>query len=101
MSAHALTTTVEGSTVFCQYHKAQLPAIEEAPLPGDFGDYILKNISNKAWQTWISEQTKIINEFRLNLISKEDRTFIIEQCRTFLKKASTVKIDGYVPQAVV
>lgn len=56
------------------------------PYPGILGKKIYKEISKIAWEKWIIEQTKIINEQKLNMIKKEDRKKIENYMQLFLFK---------------
>ncbi len=52
--------------IMCKKYNLMLDTIPYKPLPGKLGDKILSQISNKAWQDWISHQTILINEYRLS-----------------------------------
>ena len=41
-------------------------------------------ICNSCWNDWIENQTKIINEYKLDFSLKEDRDFIRKQKKTYL-----------------
>ena len=47
--------------------------LEQAPLPGVIGDWIGKNIMTDAWEGWIAQGTKVINELRLDFSREEDQ----------------------------
>jgi Fe-S cluster biosynthesis and repair protein YggX len=47
--------------------------LEKAPLPGPIGDWIVGNIMFDAWEGWIAQGTKVINELRLDFSSEEDQ----------------------------
>lgn len=59
----------------------QLPA---KPFPGELGDEIYNNISKEAWNSWIAQQTMLINEKRLNLLDAEHRKTLIEEMKIYL-----------------
>jgi len=48
-------------------------SLEEAPLPGAVGQWILENIDADLWQVWIGQGTKVINELRLDFSREEDQ----------------------------
>jgi Fe-S cluster biosynthesis and repair protein YggX len=47
--------------------------LEEAPLPGAIGQWILEHVDADTWNAWIGQGTKVINELRLDFSSKEDQ----------------------------
>ena len=47
--------------------------LEEAPLPGAIGQWILENIDSDAWNAWIGQGTKVINELRLDFSRTDDQ----------------------------
>lgn len=57
----------------CQKLHARLPALDESPYPGPLGQRIVDHISHDAWQLWLSRQTMIINEYRLDPLNPKDR----------------------------
>lgn len=69
---------VDMTTVFCAKYKQELPALSKAPFPGAAGEEILNTISEKAWNEWLSFQTMVINEERLNMMDPNARAFLTE-----------------------
>ena len=59
--------------------------LESAPFPGVLGEEILAKVSLDNWEDWRQMQTKIINEYRLDLSEANDRETLLKQMRTFLK----------------
>ena len=59
--------------------------LESAPFPGALGEEILAKVSLEMWDSWRDMQTKIINEYRLDLSEANDRQTLLKQMRTFLK----------------
>jgi len=70
--------------IYCQKLKKKLPALDIAPYPGNLGKKILKHISSKAWEMWKNQQTILINEYRLNMLDKESRLFLLKKMNIFL-----------------
>ncbi|WP_343128164.1 A/G-specific adenine glycosylase [Buchnera aphidicola (Takecallis taiwana)] len=54
--------------IFCQYFQKVLEGFENQFYPGLIGQKIFQNISKKAWNLWMKEQTKFINENNLNML---------------------------------
>ncbi|XBC37639.1 MAG: oxidative damage protection protein [Buchnera aphidicola (Meitanaphis microgallis)] len=59
--------------IFCYFLKKYAIGLKKPPYPGKLGEKIYKNISELAWKQWMSQQTKIINEKKLNMIDVNDR----------------------------
>lgn len=72
------------NTVFCKKYNHELDAIPFQPLPGELGKKIHAEISNKAWQAWLSHQTILINEYRLNLMDPKAKEFLQKEMHKFL-----------------
>ena len=59
--------------------------LESAPFPGKLGEEILNKVSADDWADWRDMQTKIINEYKLDLSEVTDRQKLLKQMRSFLK----------------
>lgn len=70
--------------VFCKKLKKEALALKYPPLPGALGEKIINNISEEGWQIWLAHQTKLINEYRLNLRDKSAIEFINKEMQKFL-----------------
>lgn len=82
--AHMNDTT----KVFCQYFQENKTVLTRAPLPGELGKRIQQNISKEAWQLWLVEQTKLINEYRLDPTEQDAISQLAAACEAFLFKNS-------------
>lgn len=85
-------------TVFCVKYKQELDGLEIPPMPGPKGAYLFENVSKKAWSEWLSKQTMLINEKRLNMMDPSARSYLTEQMEKFLANEEIDIIEGYVPQ---
>lgn len=70
--------------VFCSKFKKELPGLDRVPYPGELGQRIFDNISKEAWKTWLTEQTILINEHRLNVLDPESRKLLEDSMAKFL-----------------
>ena len=70
--------------IHCKFFNEELPQLKEAPYPGELGEKIHQEISQKAWDLWLGEQTKLINEYRLNVIDPESIQIIENHMYSFL-----------------
>ena len=69
--------------VACQKLNLTLDALESPPFPGPFGEKIYQNISQQAWNGWVTHQTMLINEYRLALIDPKARAFLQEEMEKY------------------
>jgi Fe-S cluster biosynthesis and repair protein YggX len=67
------------------------------PLPGALGKRIWENVSKEAWQMWQAQQTRLINENRLNLADARARKYLLEQAEKFFFGGGADEATGYVP----
>lgn len=54
------------------------------PWPGVLGRRVLDTICTGCWDEWMTVQTKIINEYRLNVLDPGASAAIKEQMQVFL-----------------
>ena len=84
--------------IFCQKLRQEAEGLTAAPYPGELGQRIYEHISQSAWQLWIEHQTRLINEYRLNLMEAKSRKFLAEEMEKFLfSDAATSPPPGYIP----
>ena len=84
--------------IFCQKLQKESAPMAFAPVPGELGQRILNNISNEAWQLWMSHQTMLINEKHLSLADAEARVYLKGEMEKFLFGGDYDAIEGYVPE---
>jgi len=84
-------------TVQCQMLNQELEGLAFQPWPGELGKRIYENISQKAWQSWLSHQTMLINEHRLSPLNPDHRAFLESEMEKFFFGGGSQKPDGYVP----
>ena len=70
--------------IYCKKLKQNLEALDYAPYPGELGQTILENISAKAWDQWLSHQTMLINEYRLDLLDPKAKELLKTEMQKFL-----------------
>lgn len=71
--------------------------LEFPPLPGALGKRIWENVSKEAWQMWQAQQTRLINENRLNLADARARKYLLDQSEKFFFGGGADEASGYVP----
>jgi Fe-S cluster biosynthesis and repair protein YggX len=84
-------------SVFCKKYQQHLEGLDAPPYPGSKGQEIYDSVSKKAWSEWLSLQTMLINEHRLNVRDAETRAYLSEQMDKFFNNQETDRADGYVP----
>ena len=72
------------TNIYCKKLKKEAPQLTRPPFPGELGSLIQKHISQDAWQQWLIQQTKIINEYRLDPMSTKTQQFLREEMLSFL-----------------
>lgn len=71
-------------TLFCQKLNQEAEGLDSQPYPGALGQKIFESISKIAWRDWLGKQTMFINEYRLNLLDPQARTFLEQEMQKFL-----------------
>lgn len=82
--------------IFCQKLQKEAPALPFSPYPGELGKRIQETISAPAWEMWLSHQTILINEYRLNLLDPKAKQFLLTEMEKFLFGEGSEKPMGYV-----
>jgi Fe-S cluster biosynthesis and repair protein YggX len=85
--------------VHCRKLKQELPGLDMPPFPGPKGQEVYENISKQAWAEWMTHQTTLINEMRLNMMDLTARTYLSEQREKFFAGEQVDQAEGYVPPA--
>lgn len=70
--------------VNCVKLKKEAEGLEQPPFPGELGERIYQNVSKEAWDSWVNFQTRLINEYRLNMAEAESREFVMRAMERFL-----------------
>lgn len=83
--------------IYCQKLGKDLEGLDNPPLPGELGQRIYQLISKEAWKLWIEHQTRLINEYRLNLMETKSRDFLKQEMEKFLFGEGSADPSGYVP----
>jgi Fe-S cluster biosynthesis and repair protein YggX len=70
--------------MYCTKLKSEQPALSYQPVPGEIGERLQREISQTAWDMWLVHQTKIINEYRLDLLDPKAQEFLLDELEDFL-----------------
>lgn len=71
--------------------------LDRLPLPGELGKRIYENVSKEAWLDWQTQQTRLINENRLQLAEPRARKYLLEQTEKYFFGGGADEASGYVP----
>jgi Fe-S cluster biosynthesis and repair protein YggX len=85
------------NTVQCVKLKKELPALEEAPIPGDLGKKIHEQVSAEAWRLFEEHFIMVTNELRLDLMDDSTNQIFFDQIDQFLFQDNAKPPEGYVP----
>ena len=70
----------DARTVFCVKFQKQMEGMDEIPFEGHpLGQKIFDNVSKQAWKMWVEHMKMLMNEYRLNLGTKEAQEFLLQQ----------------------
>ena len=82
----------------CKKLKKEGEALSYLPYPGDLGKRIQENISQEAWEQWVSHQTMLINEMKLTPVEPKARKFLEEEMEKFFFGDGSQAPQGFVPE---
>ncbi len=82
--------------VHCQLLDQELDALAFQTYPGELGKRIFENISQQAWQQWLTLQTMLINENRLSPINPQHRAYLETEMEKYFFGKGSEKPAGYV-----
>jgi Fe-S cluster biosynthesis and repair protein YggX len=85
--------------VMCVKLQKELPGLSEPPFDNPLGTRIFENVSKEAWAGWVERMKMIMNEYRLNLGTKEAQEFILKQMEEYFFGEGAANPPGYIPEA--
>ncbi len=86
-----------GRKVFCVKFQRELPGLDEAPFDNELGQRIFENVSKEGWRLWVEQMKMIMNEYRLNLGTKEAQEFLMKQMEDYFFGEGAAFPPSYVP----
>ncbi len=78
-------------TVHCVKLGKEAPGLSFPTYPGELGQRIYQHVSAEAWQIWLRQQTRIINEYRLSVIDPRARKFLEGEMEKFFFGVTAVE----------
>ena len=87
--------------VFCLKFQREMEGLDEVPFEGHpLGQKIYDNISKEAWKMWVEHMKMLMNEYRLNLGTKQAQEFLIQQMENyFFGEGAALPPDYQPPRA--
>ena len=87
--------------VFCVKFQREMPGLDEVPFDGHpLGQRIYEHVSKEAWKMWVEQMKMIMNEYRLNLGTREAQEFLLKQMEEyFFGEGAALPPDFVPPQA--
>jgi Fe-S cluster biosynthesis and repair protein YggX len=83
--------------ILCVKLNKKSEGLEYQPYPGELGKKIYEEVSQEAWQLWLTHQTMLINEHRLSMLDLKAREFLAREMKLFLFDSGSAKPAGYTP----
>ena len=84
-------------TVHCIKLGTEAEGLDFPPYPGEMGKKLWESGSKKAWAEWMTQQTMLVNENRLNLADQRAREYLKRQMEKHLFGDGADAVQGYVP----
>ncbi len=85
-----------GRKVFCVKFQREMPGLDELPFDNPLGQRIYENVSKDAWKMWLEQMKMIMNEYRLNLGTREAQEFLMQQMEKYFFGEGAALPPGFV-----
>ncbi|MCW5982328.1 MAG: oxidative damage protection protein [Bryobacteraceae bacterium] len=87
-----------GRQVFCVKFQREMRGLDEPPFDNHpLGQRIFENVSKEAWRMWLEHMKMIMNEYRLNLGTREAQEFLLQQMEQYFFGEGAALPADYVP----
>ena len=84
--------------VFCVKFQKELEGLDDIPFEGHpLGQKIYENVSKDAWKMWVEHMKMLMNEYRLNLGTKEAQEFLLQQMDNYFFGEGAALPPDFVP----
>lgn len=85
--------------VHCVKLGKELEGLTETPFDNHpLGKRIYDNVSKQAWGMWVEHMKMIMNEYRLNLGTREAQEFLLKQMEQYFFGEGLNVPPGYIPE---
>lgn len=85
-------------TVKCIKLGKELPGLDYPPFGGEIGNKIWADVSEEAWNGFLEDFKRIMNENRLEGGTELATRMFLEQAEAYFYGGEVVKASGYVPE---
>lgn len=86
-------------TVMCVKFGKQMVGLDEVPFDGHpLGQRIYESVSKEAWRMWVEHMKMLMNEYRLNLGTKEAQDFLLAQMEQYFFGEGAQLPPDFTPQ---
>ena len=85
--------------VHCAKLNKEADGLNAITYPGELGERIFQQVSQEAWQMWLSHQTMLINEYRLTPIEPKARKFLEEEMEKFFFGGGSEKPPDFLAES--
>ena len=73
----------EPRMVMCVKLGKEAEGLDRPPFKNELGQKLFTNVSKEAWKLWLAHSTMIINEYRVDLLSKPGTELLLKECDKF------------------
>jgi Fe-S cluster biosynthesis and repair protein YggX len=70
-------------TVMCVKLGREAEGLDRPPFKNELGQRLFEKVSKPAWREWLEHSKKLINEYRIDLLSKEGSAFVMKECEKY------------------
>ena len=86
-----------GRKVFCVKFQQEKYGLDEVPFEGHpMGQRVFENVSKEAWGLWLEHMKMLMNEYRLNLGTRDAQEFLIKQMEDYFFGEGAAFPPGFV-----
>ena len=85
-------------TIHCVKLNKEAEGLDFPPYPGEMGKTLYESVSKEAWQMWLSQQTMLINEYRLSLAYPKSQAFLKTEMEKFFFGEGSAPPADFVPK---
>jgi Fe-S cluster biosynthesis and repair protein YggX len=73
--------------------------LDRQPFRNELGKRLYDNVSKEAWRMWLEHSKMLINEYRIDLMSKEGTEFMLKECEKYFFGEGSALPPDFKPDA--
>jgi Fe-S cluster biosynthesis and repair protein YggX len=93
------TDNAQPRMVQCVKLHKELAGLKRPPFPNALGQRLYDQVSEEGWKMWLGHSTMLINEYRLDLASKQGVEFLLKECEKFFFGEGSAAPPDYNPSS--